>query len=259
MGTFYEYQTQIGASETGLLGQCRPSGVLSILQEAATRAACEFHASAPEMLKKYHSLWMLSRVWYRLDRPLLWGDAVQIKTWHRANREAMLYRDFDLFVNGAAIGEAVSVWVLVDAASHKLLRLSTIGEVVGSGGGTLCKSRKLPRLKLPTDMSVTDTRRFRYSDTDSNGHVNNVYYADAAADAIKLEAKLPGHFVSSLQVDYLKECLAGETVDLSSGVFEEKHFICGTDKNGVNRFEACLTLECLPGKVTEPRQKIKEL
>ncbi len=242
MGTYFEYETRIGAADTGLFYQCRPSGVLNLLQEAATEAAVPFRGTGPEVMEKYHALWMVLRMWYHLDRPLLWDDKVKVKTWHRADRGVMLYRDFDLWANGERCGEAVSIWVLIDAETRKPLRLSAVPEIAGSGGEELCKDKKLTRVHLSEDMSKTGQRTFGYSDIDSNGHVNNVRYVDAVTDALHLERRLPGHYVSSLQVGYLKECRAGEALDLLTGQAGEEYYVHGVDAAGASRFDAALTL-----------------
>lgn len=245
MSQLYTYETRIGSHQAGLLSQCKPSGMLDLLQEAATLAACEFQATGPEMRKKYNALWMVTRTWYHVNRPLVWGDQVTIKTWHRGDKGAMLYRDFDLYLEGHPVGEAVSIWVAADAEDRKLLRFAQVPEVAVSGGGELCKDRKLTGLRMPPHMVPAGNRTFHYSDTDSNGHVNNVHYADLAADAISLEKLLPGHFVSSFQIGYLRECMAGETVELSAGQTEDGYFVLGSDQEGTNRFDAHLTLDIL--------------
>jgi acyl-ACP thioesterase len=62
----------------------------------------------------------------------------------------MLYRDFDLFVDGEPVGEAVSAWVLADADSRRLLKMSTVEDVMRTGGGELCKQRKLAKVRMRT-------------------------------------------------------------------------------------------------------------
>ncbi len=245
MGVFYETTAHIGAGEAGLCCQCRPAGVLTLIQEAAAEAACAFHASGPEMLEKYNALWMVTRMWYRLERPLLWDERVTIRTWHRADRGAALYRDFDLLVDGAPVGEAVSLWVLVDADSRRLLRLSTVAEIAATGGEELCKTRKLTRVRMPAAMALKEVRRFHYSDIDCNGHVNNVRYADLLADGAGLEQYMDHSFVSSLQIGYLKECRAGETIQIHTAVEGSEHFVHGVDEAGESRFDGVLTLSPL--------------
>ena len=114
----YECEYMVDSRDIDPWYHCRPSGLMGMLQEAATQAACALHVSRDEMLERYNSFWMLARLWYRLDVPLSWGDTVHIRTWHRGGRGASTYRDFDLFVNGQPVGEAVSTWVLADAATQ---------------------------------------------------------------------------------------------------------------------------------------------
>lgn len=220
--------------------------MLGVLQEAATEAACDLHVSREEMLEAYNTFWMLARIWYRLDRPLFWNDRLEVKTWHRGGRGAAMYRDFDLFVNGASAGEAVSTWVLADQDTRKLLRLSKVMEFEGTSGGELCKDRLLTRVRLPGNMELSDRRILHYSDADVNGHVNNARYADFVCDALHLERLGPGRFVSSLQVGYLSECRPGECIDMFTGRDETALYVHGADAEGKSRFDAQMTLSPLP-------------
>ena len=100
MSVFYERSFRVDSRDVDPFNQCRPSALLGYLQEAATEAACALHVSREEMIDKYHVFWMLARMWYRLDRPLFWDDTVTIRTWHRGDKGASMYRDFDLFRDG---------------------------------------------------------------------------------------------------------------------------------------------------------------
>lgn len=203
---YYEDTYYIDSCHTDPQWLCRPSALLGFLQEAATQAAIELHVSWMEVMEKYHGFWVVSRIWYRLDKPLYWNDSVTVRTWHRGDRGVAMYRDFDLYRNGECVGEAVATWVLADAASHKPLRLNQITEIGGTSGGELCKSVRLHGIRLPEELSPAEERLLHYSDADINGHVNNIRYADFACDAVHLERMEKGKFVSSLQIGYLKEC-----------------------------------------------------
>ena len=121
---YYEKEYLVDSRDIDPWYHCRPSGLLGALQEAAVEAACALHVSRDETMAKYHCFWMLVRMWYRLNRPLSWGDQVTIRTWHRGARGASTYRDFDLYVEGKLVGEAVSTWVLADADTHRIFRMS---------------------------------------------------------------------------------------------------------------------------------------
>ena len=239
---YFEGGYPIDSRDVDPWNHCKPSGLMGILQEAAVAAACELHASRPEMMEKYNLFWMLARMWYRLDRPLKWNETLSIRTWHRGGSGASSYRDFDLFVDGKPVGEAVSVWVLADADTHRLARMSKIEEFQGTDGGELCKNKSLSRFKLPQEMAAADHRAMHYSDTDINGHVNNVRYADFICDAIRMDQLGQDFYVSALQVDYLAECMAGETITLFTGEQDGLRYVRGADAAGKSRFEGAVTL-----------------
>lgn len=243
---YYEETYRVEARDTDPFNQCRPSSVLNFLQEAATRAAGELHASRDEIVEKYRCFWMLVRMWYRLDVPLRWDDALTVRTWHRGGKGAAMYRDFDLYQDGKPIGEAVSTWVLADLDTHKLKRLSEFPEFELTDGGELCKSILLHKVRLPAEMTPAEERLLHYSDADINAHVNNVRYADFACDAIHLEREGAGRFVSSLQISYLKECRPGETIALSVGREGDAWYVSGAGAEGGRRFEAAVTLKNIP-------------
>lgn len=245
MSVYYENTYPVDSRDADPFDQCRPSALLGILQEAATSAAVELHVSRDEMIERYNVFWMLSRIWYRLSRPLHWSELVTVRTWHRGVHGAAMYRDFDLFVKGEPVGEAVSSWVLADLDTHKLFRLSNVSEFAGSDGGELCKNRRLTGLRMPGNLVLAERRALHYSDADINGHVNNVRYADFACDALHLERMERGQYVSELQLCYLAECRPGETLNLFTGQAEEKKLVQGIGEEGKIRFDAALTLSNL--------------
>lgn len=247
MDVFYEHTYRVDSLALDLFGHCRPSAVLGLLQEAATQAACDLRLSGPEVRERYNAFWMLARIRYELKRPLLWNEPVTIKTWHRGGKAAVMYREFDLSVNGELVGQALSAWVLAGWEDRKILHLSGVGEIEDTSGGSLCRGDPLRKLRLPDGLPLAEERRMRYSDTDLNGHVNNSRYADFACDALRLETEGVGKFVSRLQLCYLSECLAGETVELCTGREGSDLFVHGRGKDGQARFDGILTLDKLSG------------
>ena len=184
---------------------------------------------------------MLARMWYRLERPLRWGEALTIRTWHRGAKSALMYRDFDLFVGEEQVGEAVSGWVLADLDSRKLLRLGSVAVLEGTDGGELCKTKTLNKVRLPGEMTFAERRKMRYSDTDINTHVNNTRYADFACDALEMERCPSDWYLAEMQLGYVAECRPGEEIDLLVGGEGDTRFVHGVDDQGKSRFEVRMT------------------
>jgi len=235
---FYERKIQLTGMDVDGRGQCKPSALLNHLQETAGFAAEEAGFGREALLERYGAFWMLSRSWYRLDRPLGYKEELTVRTWHRGGKGAVMYRDYDILSDGRPVGESVSAWVLAGVESRKIVRLSAIRELEGTGGGALCKDRTLSKLRAPARLREAERRLMRWSDTDCNGHVNNTRYADFACDALDMDALEAGGFLSSMQIGYLAECRPGEVLSIQVGEQGEGRYVRGLDGGGKPRFEA---------------------
>ena len=240
MSTFFEYEIRLSGLDVDGQEHCKASALLNHLQNAATLAAEDGGFGREALIERYGAFWMLARSWFRLSRPLKYEDKVTIRTWHRGGRGAIMYRDYDILANGQPVGESVSGWVLASVDTRKLLRLGSIAELERTGGGALCKTMTLAKLHQPEVLREVERRLMRYSDTDLNGHVNNTRYADFACDAVEMQRLTPDRFLAEMQVGYLAECRAGETLSLRVGEQGDRRYVLGMDDTGKPRFEAAL-------------------
>lgn len=242
MSTIYTTEMRVDSRDVDLFNQCRPSAVLGLMQEAATQAALSLGVSGPQILEKYNCLWMVTRSWVELDAPLRWNDPITIHTWHRGASGASSYRDFDFYRDGKPIGQGTSVWVMVEADSRTLFRMKQLTEFQGTDGGERKKSVKLHRVAMPERFDGRTRRDMHYSDTDINGHINNIHYADFACDSLHLEQLCRGKFVRSFQIGYVNECQAGETIYVDTAARGDGLFARGQGEDGTERFDFSLTL-----------------
>lgn len=237
-----EVTFRVDSLDVDMFNQCRPSAMLAYLQETANRAAMDLKVSGPEVLKKYNGLWMVSRNWVEMDAPLHWNEEFTIQTWHRGDTGVAVYRDFDIFRNGVRIGQAVAQWVMVDADTHKLHRVRKVTEFHGTAVEERKKSIKLHRVPMPREFQVAGKRYLGYSDTDINGHISNIKYANYACDALHLERHGQGKFVREFQISYIGECQAGEELTMETAVEGNHLYARGVGCQGDARFEYALTL-----------------
>lgn len=234
---FSETSFTVPSRDLDCMSLCKPSAILGYLQDAAAAAASELDASNDRMIEKYRHIWMLAKLHVVLDVPLRWRDVLTVKTWHRGGEKTVMYRDYDLLVNGVPIGRALAVWVLADMDSRVLSRFDRFTEFTGTDGGELIRDTKIPHVRFPQELALAETRRLHYSDTDSNGHVNNARYADLLCDALRLDAAPMGTFLREFAIIYHKECRAGETLALYTAEADGKCLVKGVDEAGETRFQ----------------------
>ena len=241
MAQSYTFKTLIDSRDVDLHGRCRPSALMGYMQEAATQAGEHGGFGRAVIGGKHNGFWMITRMWFRMERPMRWNEELTVHTWHRGATGVVSYRDYDLYVDGELVGEGVSAWVMADLDTHRPVRLNTVVEMAETHGGELCKEKTLSKLEAPAELHEVERRIMRYSDTDINGHVNNTRYADFACDALRMD-RLPAEcYLAEMQIGYLAECRAGEVLDICSGEYEDgRTYVCGYDEEGKARFEVSM-------------------
>lgn len=238
MYEYYEKTYVIRDTDTDCRGQCRPSAVLAMFQDVAGIHSELTGTGREVLLALCRSVWLLARVWFRLERPIRSGETVTVRTCQRGAEKLYVYRDYDLLVDDQVVGQGISAWVVANVENRAILRPVQVEPLVRAPKPEQPRKTVLKGIRMPKDMEFAYEKTVRYSDLDINGHMNNTRYADAALDALEIE---PGKnsFLSEIQISYSKECVLGETIAISRKEQEEGWYVDGSAGDG-KRFEALL-------------------
>lgn len=241
----YEKSVLINSRDVDGAGHCKASAILGYLQDASAEHTALCGCGRKEMVERYNVFWMLTRVQVQLTSPIRWLDPLTIRTGHRQGKGMLLYRDYELLVEGREVGCACALWVLSDLDDRKLLNVTQtpIPELNATAGGLAPRIRRLTALHPPKELTVVERRTMRYSDTDVNGHVNNTKYADFACDAMELEGRAPNCYLSGLEITYHQECLPGEQIQISKAMDQELCFVHGEGPGATARFDVRIQLK----------------
>ncbi len=234
----------VGAGEIDSFNLCRPSSLLMFLQDAATSHSSLIGMGREVIITKCNAVWILARLWYKLNKPIRGFDTVEIKTWNRGLKGAMWYRDFSLIVNGEEVGQASTVWVLADINTHRIKRPYGL-ECIDSESALILPEYEITLGKIPQPQHISEAfcKTIRYSDLDINVHLNNTKYADIACDAVNYE-KAENKFVSEIQINYLHECRVNDEILVRHGTLSSmQKYVCGVNNTADNCicFEAILS------------------
>ncbi len=201
------YVLEIGAVDER--GIARPATIVGIMQELATCHAEELGLDQAAW-ETCHAFWVLSRLKYRLYRPVVQHETVRAVTWPRTIRGALWYRDFRFFVGEEEVGYAVTGWSVIDADHHKLVRPKALNVTIPDQIDGISELLS----QIPCDlMEPQFERTVRYSDIDVNHHLNNVKAVDILTDAIGLEQH-PDWYVEEMKVNYKAETACGTALTL---------------------------------------------
>lgn len=205
--------------------------VVAALQEAAIGHSVVLHIDHDRMLRDYGCLWMLFRCSVRLARLPI--NVPRVETFLRQPTNTTSIRDHTIFDGAEQVGTAVQTWALVDAEKRKIINLKHI-DCLASLQTPAPERRELPhRLELPDALTAAAEWRITPDEIDDNGHLNNVRYIQHA------EALLPPG-CNALDVQFDKECFAGETLQLETA---PGGFVRGVKENGEISFRLRLWRE----------------
>ena len=216
----------------------KPSAILQLFQEAATRQA-EAMGIGFEDMRGEGVLWAVIRTAYDIiEQPEIFDD-VQVRTWPHDPSKFSFLRDYQILSkDGELMVKGTSEWVLMSSEDRSFVPLFSVYD----GTRDFIDERnyeKKPRKLRDFDASgaTAYTLTPPYSSVDLNGHVNNSMYADYIADALSPDA---GFCPRSFQIDYRREMLEGKPAHIYTAATEDGMQAKGVDDEGNIMFAALM-------------------
>lgn len=199
-------------TDFGRYGRLKPSAVLCLFQEAATKQA-EVMDIGRDAMEQRGVFWAVVRTYYEIiEQPRIYSD-VQVRTWPHTPSRFSFLRDYTISsLDGELLVRGTSEWVLMSMETRSFVALSEVYEAPDY----LLTERnfdKKPRKLRDFDAEVLEPFVVipPYTSIDVNGHVNNTVYADYPFDAINPDAR---HSIRSFQIDYRHEVCAGKPLSI---------------------------------------------
>ncbi|MBU3110524.1 acyl-[acyl-carrier-protein] thioesterase [Clostridium lacusfryxellense] len=171
--------------------------------------------------------WVLYKWDITIESYPLLNDTIKVETYAHSFKRFYADRKYDIFDGkGNKIGHADSIWILINTARRRPIRVTKdMYEVYGiddSSNTPIDIENILSINKVDSEKSF----QVRYSDIDTNKHVNNVKYAAWALETIPKDIIL-NYEMKNIKVTYIKETKYGETITVSTEVIkEEDKIIC---------------------------------
>jgi medium-chain acyl-[acyl-carrier-protein] hydrolase len=230
--------------ECDLQHRWKPASFFQHLTEAAGLHAkilgCGYEAMLAQNL-----FWVLSRIKIKFISFPTTGDQVTIRTWPKTIQQKLFYiRDFEILdAEGQPLALATSAWLVVDAASRRLLppqslqiNLPALSDRIGLAG-------PLEKIGLSQTGMEQLQAQATYSTIDVLGHVNNSRYVEWICDAIPLDVHRQKQ-LDWIQVNYDREVQPGDQVSLlveSPSTQPDRWTVEGINRTSDSRaFEAAL-------------------
>lgn len=185
-----------------------------------------------DKLKEINCTWVLLDWKIKvLSRPG-YNEHIEASTWSRKTDRLCAYRDFELKDNnGKVFAIGSSRWVYMDLSRRRPLLLNQdINKEYDTEEGKMVFSDEI--CKINTDIEQNNNEniqqiisrpyRLQRRDMDSNGHMHNVNYIEAAYEVLP-EDIYKNHEYSSIRVEYKKEIMENDDITIKCVIFKEKN------------------------------------
>ncbi|QGU96674.1 acyl-ACP thioesterase [Clostridium bovifaecis] len=165
-----------------------------------------------DYMKENNMAWILYKWDINVTKYPMYGEKIIVRTEPCAAKKFYAYRKFYILnLEKEVIATASSVWLLIDIKERKPMRVTPhLMEVYGltDDNNEILKVDNI--IKLSEEESSIGFK-VRYSDIDTNGHVNNEKYAAWLIESIPLDIVL-NYTLINMKITYKKETKYGENI-----------------------------------------------
>ena len=189
-------------------------GLSRLMQTVAEEHTLLTHISYYDLIKRQRA-WVLSRMFYQVERMPDYASKINISTWSRGVDGLFDARDFLVTTpDGEKLASATAYWVVIDFNSRHVVRLNDIMDGYRHNDVCATERQRLSKLRImPMDESnLVEHFNVKPSMLDHTRHVNNSEYIRWVDDNMP-----QGKCVASLEITYQAETRPGESVEVMRG------------------------------------------
>ncbi|MFQ6662627.1 hypothetical protein Gotur_030414 [Gossypium turneri] len=182
-------------------------------------------------------IWVVSRMHVQVDHYPIWGEVIEIDTWVGASGKNGMRRDWVIRsqATGSTYARATSTWVMMNEQTR---RLSKMPDEVRDEISPWFIQKQAINEAVPDKIVKLDDKakhvnsdlKPKRSDLDMNQHVNNVKYVRWMLETIP-DKFLERHQLSSIILEYRRECGSSEVVQSLCQPDEDESFANGVQQN----------------------------
>lgn len=212
-----KYETKF--HEADCKNRIKEAVLLNFLQDIAAEDAEAMGIGYSEIQSKNVG-WFLMKYHIKIFKTLKNTGSLSVFTKSQGAVKLSFYRDYDIFDNNnEKIGEATSMWVLVDLATGAIVSPAKVfGEYPLADKSALRSN--FPKIAEPKCADYEQTFTATFHDLDVNRHVNNAVYLVWADDVLPLETLLSTR-IAELEIQYKQQVKYNEKVQVIAQYDEE--------------------------------------
>ena len=163
----------------------------------------------PQLLP-YGYTWVITHLYLEILKMPTHGDQLKIETWIEQNAHMLSTRNFKLYCNDELIGQAKSIWAVIDIQKRNIVNVFDLPMFTNSVDGEILPIKRAQRFANLEEYDGAQPHTITYSDVDYNNHCNSCKYLE-----IMLDTARPTWLNEGIRLDitYVKELYFEEVMN----------------------------------------------
>ena len=219
-----------------------PTSYLKIAETACFTAAEEAGMLMQTMIDRLQATWMTASFQLEIFKDIFYVGPVEVFVDPFVQNGMVFTRTGHIMRQGTEIARFHMNTMAVNYMTRRVMSPSAVADYFGVP--YVVADGAPPRLGMPMDMELYEQYTVRYSDCDHNQHLRACEYVNLICDAAEYWSgpirKKKGR---ALNVEFLGECKAGETVALYRKFTPEAVYVSGVREDGRTSFRAYFVME----------------
>lgn len=225
-GFVYEKEYEIHYYEIDYKRNVLITSIVDFLGDIATKQSEELGVGI-NFLKEKKLAWVLYKWNIDMFKYPSYGEKIIVKTCPYSMRKFFAYRQFEILSSeGEILGKADSIWLLINVERRKPVRITE--DLYRFYGVSLEDDSvlEIENIEKLQNINTEKTFNVRYSDIDTNRHVNNAKYIAWAIETVPMDVVL-NYTLKNIKVTYEKETTYGEIIRVfTEEIYEDDKIIC---------------------------------
>ena len=199
--------------------RCKFSSIINFIEDIGTQQS-EHLGGGIEYCAKNNCGWVFYKYDIKMHRYPMFGETISITTQPIGFKKFYGLRKYMIMdEEGNLIGEGLALFFLIDIEKRRPTRIQKEQYEFYGVDGDMDYDISMDKIEKKDEEQYNKQFDIRYSDIDSNNHVNNVKYIEWAMEAVPLDV-LNNYDLKRIKVIFEKETTYGERVLVSATVKE---------------------------------------
>lgn len=199
--------------------RCKLSSIIDFICDVGTQQS-EHLGGGIDYCTKNNCAWVFYKYDIKMHTYPIFGEIINITTQPVGFKKFYgLRKYFIRDEDNNLIGEAQALFFLIDIQKRRPMRIQQEQYDIYGVDGDVDYDISMDRLERIEEEDYRKEFRIRYSDIDSNNHVNNVKYVEWAIEAVPLDV-VNNYILKRIKVTFEKETKYGDSVSSAAAVKE---------------------------------------